>query len=210
MMKLLIFGATGTIGRQLVEQALEQGYTVTAFARNPANLNIQHANLKFVQGDVMDITSVEQAVQGQDAVVCVLGSGQKLTGTIRSQGTQQIIQAMEKAGIQRFICQSTLGAGDSWENLNFFWKYIMFGFLLRQVFADHQRQEGYVKQSHLDWTIIRPGAFVDGERTGNYRHGFPGNDKTSQLKISRADVADFIMKQLTDDSYLHRTPGLSY
>ncbi|MDJ0796860.1 MAG: SDR family oxidoreductase [Calothrix sp. MO_167.B12] len=210
MMKLLIFGATGTIGRQLVEQALEQGYTVTAFARNPAKLNIQHANLKAFQGDVMDITSVEQAVQGQDAVVCVLGSGQKLTGTIRSEGTQQIIQAMEKAGIQRFICQSTLGAGDSWENLNFFWKYIMFGFLLRQVFADHQKQEGYVKQSHLDWTIIRPGAFVDGELTGKYRHGFPGNDKTSKLKISRPDVADFIIKQLTDDSYLHQTPSLSY
>ena len=86
----------------------------------------------------------------------------------------------------------------------------MFGFLLRQPFADHQKQEAYVKQSHLDWTIVRPGAFVEGERTGNYRHGFPGNDKTSQLKISRADVADFILKQLGDDFYLHQTPALSY
>lgn len=209
-MNLLVFGATGGTGRQVVEQAIEQGYKVTAFVRNPAKLDIKHTNLKVVRGDAMDITSVEQAVQGQDAVVCVLGAGRKRTGTIRSEGTQQIILAMEKASIRRFICQSTLGVGDSWENLNFFWKYIMFGFLLRQVFADHERQESYVKQSDLDWTIVRPGAFVHGERTGNYRHGFPSTDKTSKLKISRADVADFILKQLTDDLYIHKTPGVSY
>ncbi len=209
-MKLLIFGSTGSVGRQLVEQALEQGHTVTAFARDPAKLDSMHANLKVIQGDVMDFASVEKAVQDQDAVLCVLGSGGKRTGTIRSEGTRQIIRAMEKAGIRRFICQTTLGAGDSWGNLNFFWKYIMFGTLLRDVFADHERQENYVKQSHLDWTIVRPGAFVDGNRTGNYRHGFPGTDKTSKLKISRADVADFILKQLADDSYLYKTPSVSY
>jgi len=209
-MKLIIFGATGGTGRQVVQQALEQGHTVTAFARNPIKLDIQHNNLKILTGDVMNLDSVEKAVQGQDAVVCVLGAGQNMTSKIRSQGTEQIIRAMEKAKIQRFICQSTLGAGDSWENLNFFWKYIMFGFLLRQPFADHQKQENYVKQSHLDWTIVRPGAFVEGELTGNYRHGFPSNDKSSQLKISRADVADFILQQLVDNSYLHQTPALSY
>ncbi|NET68870.1 MAG: SDR family oxidoreductase [Moorea sp. SIO1G6] len=209
-MNILIFGSTGGTGRQVVEQALDQGHRVTAFARNPAKLDIKHANLKVVQGDVMDLPSVEKAVQGQEAVVCVLGAGQKMTGTIRSEGTQQIINAMEKAGIRRFICQSTLGAGDSWENLNFFWKNIMFGFLLRNVFADHQRQENYVLQSGLDWTIVRPGAFVDGNRTGKYRHGFPSNDKTSKLKISRADVADFILKQLANDKYIHQTPSLSY
>ena len=117
---------------------------------------------------------------------------------------------MEKAGVRRFICQSTLGVGDSQGNLNFFWKYIMFGLLLRRVFADHVSQENYVKQSHLDWIIARPGAFTDGNRTGEYRHGFPGTDQTTELKISRADVADFTLEQLTDDTYLHKTPGLSY
>jgi putative NADH-flavin reductase len=209
-MKLLIFGSTGSIGRQLVQQALEQGHAVTAFARNPAKLGIQHANLKVFQGDLMDLASVEKAVQGQDAVLCAIGSGNKRTGTIRSEGTRQIIRAMEKAGVRRFICQTTLGVGESWGNLNFFWKYIMFGFLLRQVYADHVVQENYVKQSHLDWTIVRPGAFVDGDRTGNYRHGFPSTDRTSKLKISRADVADFMLKQLVDDLYLHKTPAVSY
>jgi putative NADH-flavin reductase len=117
---------------------------------------------------------------------------------------------MKKTGVRRLICQTTLGAGESWENLNFFWKYIMFGAFLREVFADHEKQENEVKQSHLDWTIVRPGAFVYGDRTGQYRHGFPSTDKTVKLKISRADVADFLLQQLTNDAYLHKTPSLSY
>jgi putative NADH-flavin reductase len=206
--KIIIFGSTGSIGRQLVKQALEQGHTVTAFTRDPTRVNIKHVNLQVVQGDVLDPASVENAVQGHDAVLCSLGAGRK--GTVRSEGTRNIINAMEKAGVRRFICQSTLGVGESWENLNFFWKHIMFGLLLRPAYADHVSQENHVKKSHLDWTIVRPGAFTDGERTGQYRHGFPGTDNTTKLKISRADVADFMLKQLTDDTYLHKTPGLSY
>ena len=86
----------------------------------------------------------------------------------------------------------------------------MFGLLLRPAYADHISQESYVTQCRLDWTIVRPAAFTDGERTGQYRHGFSGTDKTTKLKISRADVADFMLKQLTDEMYLHKTPGLSY
>jgi putative NADH-flavin reductase len=209
-MKLLIFGSTGSIGRELVKQALDQGHTVTAFTRDPAKLDIQHPSLKITQGDVMDFAAVVKAVQGQDAVLCVLGSGRKRKGKIRSEGTQQIIRAMEKLGVQRFICQTTLGAGESWENLNFFWKYIMFGVILRDVFADHEKQENYVKHSRLDWTIVRPGAFTNGNHTGKYRYAFPSTDKTTKLKISHADVADFMLKQLVNDSSLHKALGLSY
>ena len=92
-MKLVIFGATGTVGTQVVQQALDQGHTVKAFVRDLAKLNIQHPHLSFAQGDVMNATAVEQAIQGQDAVICVLGAGKKLKSTIRSEGTQQIIQA---------------------------------------------------------------------------------------------------------------------
>ncbi len=183
-MKLLIFGKTGSIGRQLVKQALEQGHMLTAFARDPVRVDIKHANLQVIQGDILDPASVEKAVQGHDAVLCSLGAG--LKGAVRSEGTRNIIHAMEKADVRRFICQSTLGVGDSRNNLNFFWKHIMFGLLLRSAYADHVSQENHVKKSHLDWTIVRPGAFTDGERTGQYRHGFPGTDKTTKLKISRA------------------------
>jgi putative NADH-flavin reductase len=207
-MKLVIFGSTGSIGHQLVVQALEQGHTVTAFARNPAQLEIEHANLTAVQGDALDAASVEKAVNGQDAVVCALGAGAK--GAVRTEGTRNIVQAMEKAGVSRLICLSTLGVGDSRANLNFFWKHIMFGLLLRGAYADHVSQEDYVKESRLEWTIVRPGAFTDGKRTGVYRHGFPSTDKTIAAKVSRADVADFMLKQLTDRAYLNETPGLSY
>ena len=207
-MRLTIFGSTGSIGRQLVKQALECGHTVTAFVRDPSKMEIEHNNLKLVQGDVFDSASVEQAVIGQDAVLCSLGAGAK--GTVRTEGTKNIVRAMEKAGVQRFVCQSTLGVGDSRGNLNFFWKYIMFGGLLRRAYADHVRQEETVQQSHLNWTIVRPAAFTDGEHTGKYRHGFAGSDKSTTLKISRADVADFMLKQLTDNTYFCQTPGLSY
>ncbi len=86
----------------------------------------------------------------------------------------------------------------------------MFGLLLRNVYADHEAQEAVIKRSDLDWTIVRPGAYTNGERTGEYRHGFPVADKTIKAKISRADVADFMLKQLADNTYLRKTPGVSY
>lgn len=207
-MQLLVFGATGSVGRHVVEQALAQGHTVTAFARNPQKLDIQNPHLKFFPGDVMDYPTVERAMQGQDAVLCSLGAGRN--GVIRSEGTRHIVQAMEKTSISRLICQTTLGIGDSRDNLDFFWKYIMFGLLLRPAYADHVAQETYVTQSNLDWTIVRPAAFTDDPQTETYLHGFPADQQGLTLTISRADVADFMLQQLKDHTYLHKTPGLSY
>ena len=207
-MKVAIFGSTGSIGRHIVEQALEQEHTVTAFARDPAMLEIEHANLTVVHGDALDSAAVEKAVDGQDAVVCALGAGAK--GAIRAEGTRNIVRAMEKVNVSRFVCLSSLGVADSRDSLNFFWKHIMFGLLLRGAYADHESQEDCVKESRLEWTLVRPAAFTDGNRTGVYRHGFPSTDKTISAKISRADVADFMLKQLTDRTYLRETPGLSY
>lgn len=207
-MRIIIFGSTGSVGQLLVQQALADNHVVTAFARNSAKVSFKHTNLKVVEGDVMDQASVDRAVPGHDAVFCALGAGSK--GTIRAEGTRHIISAMETAGVKRFICQSSLGVGDSRGNLNFFWKYIMFGMLLRKAYADHDLQEKYVMQSNLDWTIVRPGAFSNGTRTQNYRHGFDADAKGLTLKISRADVADFLLRQLKDNRYLRKTPGQSY
>ena len=208
-MRLIIFGSTGSIGQQLVLQALSLGHTVTAFARNKSKLqDIEHDHLTIYEGDVLDPASVEKAVKGHEAVLCALGAGRK--GHVRSEGTRNIIRAMEKAGVKRLICESTLGAGDSKGNLNFFWKHIMFGWFLKEAYADHELQEKYVRASDLDWTIVRPAAFTDGKATGNYQHGFFPKDKSLKLKISRADVAMFMLMQLTTDEYLRKTPGLSY
>lgn len=211
--KLLIFGSTGGTGHQLVEQALAQGYAVTAFARNPAAISTKHANLRIVQGDVMDFTSVERAMQGQEAVLSAIGSPANKIGTVRSDGTRNIIRAMETAGIRRFICQTSLGYGDSRNVLDqtpFYFKYLIVPFILRKGFADHALQEEYIKQSQLEWVIVRPGNLTDGSHTGVYRHGFPATDKAITVKISRADVADFMLKQVQDDAYLKKTPGVSY
>ena len=208
-MKLIIFGSTGTIGRCLVDQALAQGHQVTAFARNPAALEIEHPNLSHFPGDVFEPVSVAAAVKGCEGALVSLGS-HKLTGKVRSVGTQHIVQAMEQHQVKRLICQTTLGVGDSQANLNFFWKTLMFGLILRSVFNDHVAQEAIVKRSTLDWVIVRPAAFTDGPATGAYKHGFLPTDKKLSLKIARADVASFMLQQLADDTYLHQTPGLSY
>jgi putative NADH-flavin reductase len=207
-MRLIIFGSTGSVGRLLVEQALQDKHSVTAFLRDPAKLPVSHSNLQVIRGDVLDYQSVEKAMKNQDVVLCTIGGGSK--GNVRAEGTRNIIRAMENNGVKRLICQSTLGAGNSRSNLNFFWKHIMFGMLLKQAYRDHERQENYVMLSKLDWTIVRPAAFIDGRHTGNYRHGFGPQEKGLTLKISRADVADFMLDQVTGNTYHRKTPGQSY
>jgi putative NADH-flavin reductase len=198
-MKLLVFGSTGGTGQELLKQALDQGHSVVAYARNPAKIDdIKHTGLQVVRGDVLDPAVVESAIAGQEAVLCSIGAGAERT-TLREDGTRNIVEAMGKTGVQRLICQSSLGVGDSRANLPFFTKYIIVSVFLRHAFADHERQEAIVKQSSLDWTIVRPPYLTDGRRTGTYRHGFPSTDKRIKGKISRADVADFILKQLTDN-----------
>lgn len=210
-MRVLIFGSTGSIGQHLVQQSLHQGHEVTAFGRNMNKLNhIQHSNLQKVAGDVFDALAVRQAVKEQDVVMITLGAGMRQKNKVRSKGTQHIIEAMQFHGVKRLICQSTLGAGESKENLNFFWKHIMFGFLLKSVLLEHEEQEKYVKNSGLDWTIVRPGSFTDGPLTSQYQHGFAPSNQSISLKISRADVANFLLQQATSQDYLFQSPGLSY
>ena len=207
-MKIVIFGASGTLGQHLVKQALKQGHQVSAFARNPMALKLQHQDLSRIAGDALNPGEVAAAVKGHDAVLIALGAGPM--GSIRAIGTKNIVDAMQHDGIRRLVCLSTLGAGDSGALLNFFWRYIMFGLLLRKVFADHQAQEIIVNKSELDWTIVRPAAFTDGPATGEYAHGSLRAEKKLKLKVSRADIASFMVQQLSSDTYVHQSPGLSY
>lgn len=209
-MKVLIFGSTGGTGRELVTQALDAGYEVTAFARNPAKLDdLAQENLHKLRGDVLDSAAVESAVSGHDAVLCSIGAGAGRT-TLREDGTRAIVRAMEKAGVRRLICQSSMGIGDSRTNLGFLTKYVIVPVFLRHAFADHERQEAVVRESDLDWTIVRPPHLKGGPRTGSYRHGFSSTDTAIEGKISRADVADFMLSQLMDDAYIRKAPGVSY
>lgn len=207
---MIIFGATGTIGQHLVKQALEKEIKVTAFGRNASALgHLKNGNLKFYQGNVLDAESVKEALAGHDVVLCTLGAGKQ--GNLRAPGTKNIIEGMKELGIDRFICQTTLGCGESIKNLNFIWKHIMFGWLLKDAFRDHERQEELVKDSPVDWTIIRPAAFTDGPLTGKYKHSFSGNEKGITLKISRSDVAHFTLNNLTANAdNLKKAIAISY
>lgn len=209
-MNVLIFGATGGTGQQLVAQALTQGHVVTAFVRNPTKFKTTAPHLHIVQGDVLQYTAVKNAMADQEAVLCALGTPVSDRTTMRANGTNHIIQAMAACGVRRLVCQTSLGFGDSQALLPFHFKYFVVPFILRHAFADHEQQERYIKESRLDWIIVRPGNMTNGARTGRYRHGFAGDDRSIKLKVSRADVADFMLKQLTEDRYLHQTPGISY
>ncbi|MCP5084527.1 MAG: SDR family oxidoreductase [Alphaproteobacteria bacterium] len=208
-MKLIIFGATGTVGRQLAEQALSENHQVTVFVRNPAKFGAPHPNLRVMKGDVLDPAAVRQAVVGHDVVLCALGRPLMNKEQLRTKGTQNIVQAMQQTGVQRLICLSALGAAESRALLPMRYTHLLIPLFMRRLYADHEQQEACIRGSGLDWVIVRPSNFLEGPRTGAYRHGFNRLDKSWKLKIPTGDVADFMLKQLTDNTYLRSAPALS-
>lgn len=208
-MNVLVFGASGATGREVVKRALDSRYSVAAFVRDPGKFEIKHANLTLVIGDVMEYASVERAVTGQDAVASALGSGNSLgSHPMLTNGIQNIIRAMDHAAVRRFVYLSMLGVGGSAWQLGLVDRYIVLPLLLRNVATDHAREETLIKQSMLDWVIVRPPRLTNGPYTGRYRSGQEVRERTLLASISRADVADFMVKQLTDDRYVHGTPAV--
>src|SRR5690554_4377204 len=169
--------------------------------------NLKHTNLTVYEGNVSNPKEVEHAVKNHDAVFCALGDGR--AGKIRAEGTFNIINAMNKAEVKKLICLSTLGMGESYGNLNFIWRHIMFGMLLKRAFNDHKLQEEYIRNSNLDFTIVRPSALTDGAMTNGYKIDFDGKYKKLNLKISRADVADFMLRQLHSENYVRKAVSIS-
>lgn len=208
-MKVIVFGATGTVGRLSVESLLKAGHSVTAFARSPQKLNLSDPELSLVAGDAMKLLEVTEAVAGHDAVVVTLGAGMSRKSKIRSQGTLNVIRAMQTHGVRRLIAQSTLGARDSWPTLNFWWKRVMFGALLAPVFRDHELQEQLVEASGLDWTIVRPGAFTDKATKRQVIEDVPNTARGLELKIARSELARFLTRQISDRQYIGRAVGMS-
>jgi putative NADH-flavin reductase len=249
--KLLVVGASGGTGSRLVQQALQQGHLVTAFARDPAKIHMTHANLRVVRGDVLQPDTVNTAVAGQDAVLSALGIRLPVKivilivvacqivvravtlsrpaalfvelgipilsilllarrNTIVSEGTRNIVRAMERDGIKRFVCESSLGVGDSKWKMGIVHNLVAIPLFLRNVFADKEAQEQIIASSQLDWVIVRPGALTNGPQRNVYRAGSDVGNWFIPSRISRADVAAFMLKEVTDDEYLRKTPGLAY
>jgi putative NADH-flavin reductase len=209
-MRIFVIGATGATGQQIVERGLTQGHDITALVRNPDKFEMKHESLHVVKGDILDRGSLD-AVQQQDAVISSLGT-RKISlepVTLLSEGTKNLVRAMEQHGVKRLICITGLGAGDSKGHGGFLYDRLILPLILRRIYDDKNRQEAEVRQSNLDWTIVRPAALTDDPATGDYRVMTDLTGVTAG-NISRVDVADFVLGQLTDDHYLYQTPLISY
>lgn len=210
-MRVLIVGATGGTGRELVRQALERGHAVTAFARRPEAVMHRHENLRVARGDVMDPASVAAAMAGQEAVLSALGHKRWFYPTrILSQGTANLLDAMAKQGVRRFVCETSLGVGESWWRLGLYYTLFVIPVILPLYYWDKNRQERIVRASAADWILVRPGALNNGRKRGVYRHGRHVGNPIWTVRISRADTADFMLNQLADDTYLRAAPGVAW
>jgi putative NADH-flavin reductase len=209
-MRIIIFGASGATGQEVVKQALRDDHFVTAFVRNPSKLSLQHNNLAIVQGDVKDYTVVEKAIEGQDAVLSALGVSTPLhKDPVVVEGIKSILQAMEKLPVKRFIYLSFLAVGQGRKDAGFLIKHIISRVVHHEI-EDHQEKEGFIKASHLDWTIIHPPKLTNGVKKGIYRTGESIQPGSFFPTLSRADLADFMIKQLNDNRFLRKTVRIMY
>jgi putative NADH-flavin reductase len=207
-MKLLIFGASGPLGRAITQAALQAGHQVTGFVRSPGRLG-SHPGLREMAGDVLDASSVAAAVPGHDAVISALGhSSPSPAGRDLHPGTAHIIAAMKTAGVSRLIWISSHGVGDARGHSGFLFERIFVPWRLRAEFADKERQEALVTASDLDWTIIRPARLTNGPATGRLR-AQPRLPVTIRDSIGRAHVAQFVLGELNDGTHLLTAPTIA-
>lgn len=208
-MKIVVFGASGGTGKQVVQQALEAGHQVRAFTRDPEKLGIRHPNLEICRGDVTDAGAVDQAIAGQDAVISVLGPTRPPVPGMMESAARNIIFGMMKHGVKRLLSTTGAGVRDPQDQPKLFDKFMkaLLTLLAKEVLQDSEANAKVIRASDLDWTIVRFPRLVDGAHTGKYRVGYLGKDSGSQL--SRADGADFILRELERGEYVHKAPIVS-
>jgi putative NADH-flavin reductase len=209
-MNLLIIGASRGIGAQLLKQSSQAGHAVTAVARHIQDIPHQGEQFRVIAGDILNASRVREVMAGQDAVCLTIGVG--LTWkpvTVFSQGTKNVLAAMAEHGVRRLLCITGIGAGDSKGHGGFLYDRIFQPLLLKTIYADKDRQEALIKASDTDWTIVRPGFLTNGPLTGRYRVLTDVSGVTAG-RISRADVAHFLLAELADNRFLGKTPLLTY
>ena len=203
-MNVVVFGATGSTGRLVVESALSAGHVVTAFVRDIKRMPLTHPNLKIVKGDAMDPASVASAVQGTDAIICTLGAipqakgdrGRRQPGVpVCSVGTRNILAAMPR-GRGRLIVESSVSVGESYRTGSFGAGFLV-KLALREVMADKEKQEAAVRKSDCDWTIVRPATLTFKPARGNLKAG-PDLRWNITSTATRADVAEYMVRILDD------------
>lgn len=210
-MKILICGASRGVGRCAVQQALEGGHEVTAFARNPSSLPRDQPRLTIVAGDATNPADVARAVVGHDAVLSTLGpDSRKGSTTLHSTAASAIVHAMTRSGVRRLIALSNFGVlseGSAHPVTGLLaW---MVRHSIRDALADHRLALQQMQDSSLDWIAVRPMALTNGAHTGKYRVVADGLPRGG-THISRADVADFMLKQVAAPQFNGKVPALAY
>jgi putative NADH-flavin reductase len=205
-MKLTIFGASSTTGKLLVEKALASGHEVTAFVRDATKLRLTHENLKIITGTALNSAQVDEAVKGSDAVLSTLGPKGKPT-VMAAESTKNIVSAMEKHGVKRFVVISVAGISVPQDNRGFNLIAALIKLLLKDVFVDRENQLKVLESSQVDWVAVRVSRLTDNAGTGSVK-AFFGNPSPS-MKVTRADLADFMLKQLTESQWLKQAPIIS-
>lgn len=206
---LAIFGATGRAGKHLLRQALDRGYNVRVLARDPGKLAAQHERLVVVKGSLKDADCVEEVIAGADVVLSVLGPTSNEPTFEISQGTADIIKSMKKHGVKRLILSAGAGVGDPGDAPKLFNKLINVALkaTARNVYEDMVKTVDLVRQSGLEWTVVRVPRLTDGPQTGQVRVGMVG--KGTGANLTRADMAEFMLKQIDDGQHLRKAPAIS-
>lgn len=206
-MKIVIFGANGGTGKILTRQALAEGHTVTAVTRHPQAFPLQHEQLRVMRGDVYDLSAVEEAVAGQDAVLSTLGVPfSRKPITIYSEGVAHIIQAMKRYDVRRLVCVSSSAAGTNHETgAGFVFDKILQPIVMSTIgkttYADMKQMEALLRESDLDWTVVRPSGLFETPAVTDYQ---VAEDHIRRQFTSRADLADCMLKLLATDQYSHK------
>jgi putative NADH-flavin reductase len=210
-MRVVVFGASGATGCHLVGQALAHGHSVTAFVRNAPPIEMRSEGLTVVRGDVTDVKAVACAVEGQDGVLCALGAATPLRrDRTLVDGVRHIVCAMEQSGVRRLVYLSFLGVREGRRQLSMVGRYLVAPLLMRNVVADHDAKERIIRQSTLEWVIVRPPRLTNGARRGSYRSGVDVRATSVIPQISRADLAESMLRQLNEDTYVRKTPAVLY
>jgi uncharacterized protein YbjT (DUF2867 family) len=204
--KILVLGATGGTGRWIVSQALARGYEVVALVRSLEKAR-DLKGAKLVVGDARDARSLREALKGVDAVVSALGTPASpfREVTLLSEVTRALVEAMKAAGVSRLVAITGMGAGDSRGHGGFVFDKLIFPLLLRKVYADKDRQEAIVRQSGLDWVLVRPVVLNDKTGSGTVR-ALTDLSEVHGGTISRQDVASFVLDQVSDERWLRQAP----
>lgn len=201
-MRIAVFGATGATGRHVVGQALEAGHEVTILVRNPVALDVEHDRLNVVVGSVEEMRRVEEVVRGQDVVISALGTNQRGPVSVCTDGAKAILPAMESHDVRRLVVVSAHGAAESHDRSLY---VLTVWAMLKHKMRDKDRMEALMRASSVDWTIVRPPALTEGPRTGAYRIGTDLPVRITS-NISRADFAEFLLREAVEDTYVHETP----